>query len=98
MNPRIFPIVVLGAATSSGCTLTSPSGTASKRNAYLLKRLFLSAAFIALLFPQVVFAQKAGAPSTPPPAKEAPAPKKPIYELPKTGVNQPRPNGGWINV
>lgn len=21
-----------------------------------------------------------------------------VYELPKTGVNQPRPGGGWINV
>lgn len=27
-----------------------------------------------------------------PPAKEK------IYELPKTGLNQPRPGGGWINA
>lgn len=37
----------------------------------------------------------AAAPVTP----KAPQPaKKVVYELPKTGVNQPRPSGGWINV
>lgn len=36
------------------------------------------------------------APSVKEPAK-APVKKK-IYELPKTGLNQPRPAGGWINV
>jgi predicted trehalose synthase len=36
--------------------------------------------------------------------KPAPAPtpkppvKKKVYELPKTGLNQPRPAGGWINA
>ncbi len=37
---------------------------------------------------------------TAPAAKEpAKAPvKKKVYELPKTGLNQPRPGGGWINV
>lgn len=37
---------------------------------------------------------------TTPPAKEpAKAPvKEKVYELPKTGLNQPRPKGGWINV
>lgn len=24
--------------------------------------------------------------------------KEKVYELPKTGLNQPRPGGGWINV
>lgn len=35
-----------------------------------------------------------------PPAKEpAKTPvKEKVYELPKTGLNQPRPGGGWINV
>ncbi len=32
------------------------------------------------------------APSPTPPVK------KKVYELPKTGVNQPRPAGGWINA
>lgn len=37
---------------------------------------------------------------TAPAAKEpAKAPvKKKVYELPRTGLNQPRPAGGWINV
>jgi hypothetical protein len=25
-------------------------------------------------------------------------PQEPVYELPKTGVNRERPQGGWINV
>ncbi len=29
---------------------------------------------------------------------KAPTTKKLSYELPKTGVNKPRPEGGWINV
>lgn len=33
----------------------------------------------------------------PVPASKAPIKKK-VYELPKTGVNQARPQGGWINV
>ena len=34
---------------------------------------------------------------TPASTSKSPAKKK-VYELPKTGVSQPRPKGGWINV
>ena len=37
--------------------------------------------------------------NVPPDKEPAKAPvKKKVYELPKTGLNQPRPRGGWINV
>lgn len=37
-------------------------------------------------------------PATKPVAPAKPVVKKPVYQLPKTGLNQPRPNGGWINA
>ena len=36
--------------------------------------------------------------AAPVPSKTPQPAKKVVYELPKTGVNQPRPGGGWINV
>lgn len=47
----------------------------------------------ALLAVTVVAVEK----SAPAPALNPPV-KKEVFELPKTGVNQSRPSGGWINV
>lgn len=48
----------------------------------------------------VVAASLNGATTSSPakPATPTKAPPKEVYELPKTGVNQPRPSGGWINA
>ena len=54
----------------------------------LLKPLLL------VLLSVAVIAVEQPAPSS---ASKAPVKKK-IYELPKTGLNQARPKGGWINV
>lgn len=54
----------------------------------LLKALLL------VLLSVTVIADEKPAPS---PASKAPVKKK-VYELPKTGLNQARPKGGWINV
>lgn len=43
-------------------------------------------------------ADKPAPPAKVTPAKEKQPAKKKVYELPKTGVNQPRTKGGWINV
>lgn len=65
-----------------------------------MNRLTLFVLLAALLLPSLIAAERSGVPSAPTPAKTkgTPPAKKPAYELPKTGVNRPRPNGGWINV
>lgn len=50
-----------------------------------------------LCFVLAAFTALAAEEPTPAPTSKPPAKKK-IYELPKTGVNQPRPKDGWINV
>jgi hypothetical protein len=52
-----------------------------------------------LLFVLVVGMAYAANPPAPKPAAPVKPPiKKPVYELPKTGLNRQRPNGGWINA
>ncbi len=48
----------------------------------------------------IVLVALIGLAATKPPASTTPNPvkKAAVYELPKTGVNQARPAGGWINV
>jgi hypothetical protein len=48
----------------------------------------------------IVLVALIGLAATKPPASTTPNPVKKVavYELPKTGVNQARPAGGWINV
>lgn len=53
----------------------------------------LAVLYFALAAFTVLAAEKPAPPSSP----KSPATKK-VYELPKAGVNQLRPNGGWINV
>lgn len=50
-----------------------------------------------LYFALAAFTVLAAEKSAPPSSPKPPAKKK-VYELPKTGVCQPRPKGGWINV
>jgi hypothetical protein len=54
----------------------------------LLKALLL----VLLSGPVIAVEKPASAPAAKVPVKEK------VYELPKTGLNQARPNGGWINV
>lgn len=57
-----------------------------------MKSLLQALCFVLATFTALA-AEKAPSAST----SKPPASKK-VYELPKTGVNQPRPKDGWINV
>lgn len=59
-----------------------------------MKATLLSILFV--LLANLIWA--AEAPGTKPTISSKPPAKKPVYELPKTGLNQPRPTGGWINT
>lgn len=56
-------------------------------------KTLLKALLLVLLSVTVIAVEKpAAAPASKVPVKEK------VYELPKTGLNQARPKGGWINV
>ena len=53
---------------------------------------------IAVLFAMLLTAPTWAAEEVAPSSSSKQPVKKKIYELPKTGLNQPRPSDGWINV
>jgi len=57
-----------------------------------MKPLLTALCFALAAFTALAAEKPAPASKSKPPAKEK------VYELPKTGLNQPRPKGGWINV